>query len=854
MPIPDPLPIDPLLPDIRARLRAGSSLVLSAPPGAGKTTRVPPALLDELAAGQVLVLQPRRIAARAAARRVAAERGIPLGREVGFRVRGQAAVGPDTRLIFVTEGVLLRRLQQDPLLEGVAAVLLDEVHERHLETDLALSFLREVQQAREELRLVCMSATLEAGPLSAFLGDAPVIEAPGRAFPVDVRFLPAPDDRPPAVQAVAGVRRALHDQDDDGGDLLVFLPGAADIRAAAEALGSTAGEHGLVVLPLHGEMPDADQDRVFQRAERRKVVLATNVAESSLTVPGVTTVVDTGWVKRVEQDPRTGLERLRRVRISRAAARQRAGRAGRTAPGRAFRCWTAGEHHALAERDRPAIGREDLTGLVLQVRGWGCAHPATFGWLEPPPAAALERADALLTRLGALHGGGLTAVGRLLLGLPLPPRLARVLVAAADLGAPEAGAWLAALASERDVLQAARAFRADAHDTDAVGGSDLVHRWERLQAAEAQGGGAGALRRQGLDPGAVRAVRATAKRLLREARRLPAPDRPAARTDGDLATVLLAGFPDRVAVRRPDARDRYQLYTGRPAVLDPRSVVRDAPLLIAHDVADGPRGGQARILRATEITEAQLAQIVGERLVEQQELRFDGDAERVVAERVRRYDDLILARLPAPVTDRDRGGEVLAAAAARDPHAALRPDADAAALLARLRFLAEALPEEDLPRFDDAALGRLVRDLSIGRLSFAELRQTPLQDHLRARLGHGHLRLLEREAPERLEVPSGSRIRLQYSDHGPPVLAVKLQEVFGWRETPRLARGRVPVLLHLLAPNGRPAQVTRDLESFWRSGYAEVRKELRGRYPKHPWPEDPLTATPTGRTRPRRRR
>ena len=886
---PLPLPIDPLLPELRARLEQAGVLVLCAPPGAGKTTRVPPALLPRAGPpgvdpGEVVVLEPRRVAARMAARRGAAERGEPVGGQVGYRVRFRARAGPDTRLLFVTEGVLLRRLQQDPLLEGVAVVVLDEGHERHLETDLCLAMLAEVRAAREDLRLVCMSATLETERLSGFFGGCPVLQAPGRLHPLQVRYLPRPDDRPPALQAAAGVRRALADPNDDGGDLLVFLPGVADIREATRILAATAAEQALAVRPLHGRLSDSAQDRAVSPAARRKVVLATNVAESSLTVEGVTTVVDTGWVKRLELDPRTGLERLRRRRVSRASAEQRGGRAGRTAPGRVLRCWTEGQHHALAEREIPAIRRVDLAGPVLQVRGWGCADPSAFGWFEPPPPAALQRADRLLRRLGAVDDAGITALGRALLELPVHPRLGRVLLHAHAAGVAAAGCALVALASERDVFpsrlaeEGAGGPAAPRSEAPAeVSRSDLLLRLERWRAAEKAGGTDSAWRRFGLEPRACRAVRDTARQLRRQLSRAvgaPVPRESAAAPDETLAAILLAGYPDRVAVRRePSAASRqarrpgahrfeaagiagarYLVHGGREAQLDPASVVRDAPLLIAHDIDDGPRGGRARIRQATEISEALLRQVFPERMQAEPRLRYDPQSERVVSEHEVRYDALRLRAEPAPVTDRAAAGALLGEVAARDPGSSLALDDEARHLLSRVRFLAEALPEAGLTALDDDALAELARELSAGRIALAELREAPVAAALRGRLTPAQQRLLDREAPARLTVPSGARHRLEYPEHGPPVLAVKLQEVFGWRHGPRVARGRVPVQLHLLAPNGRPAQITTDLESFWSQGYADVRRELRGRYPKHPWPEDPWTAAPTSRPKRRPRR
>ncbi len=850
------LPIDPLLPEIVRSLAEVPRLVIVAPPGAGKTTRVPPALLDcgLVPDGEILVLEPRRVAARAAARHLASERGVKLGQEVGYRVRLDTRAGPRTRLTFITEGILIRRLQTDPLLEGVDVVVLDEFHERSLQADLALALLAEVQrELRPTLRLVAMSATLESAPLAAFLGDCPVLRAEGRTYPVQVHHVEQPDDRPLTVRTAGAVTRALSAADDDGGHLLVFLPGAAEIRRTAEALESVAGRFGVRVLPLHGDMDASTQDAVLAPGGRRKVILATNVAETSLTIDGVTTVVDSGVVKQLRHDPRWGLDRLELVPISRASATQRAGRAGRTAPGRVFRLWTRGEHHGRSERDRPEVQRVDLAAVVLQIRAWGCADPADFPWFEPPPPAALQRAERLLSRLDAVERAGVTSLGRRMLSVPLHPRLARMLVAAHDAGHVGPGALLAALASERDVLSSARAFgaRAPSEAPEGVATSDLLWRLERI--TEAGRGPDAVLRGHGLDPRAVRRVRAVARQLERAVENAlgRAPRREP--TERELLGLLLLGAVDRVGVRRREGGSRLLLSGGREAELDGASVVREGTLLVAHRVADGQRGRAARVHLASQITAELLDEVVPGSVQEGQRLTFDEGTGRVVAEQQRRYGELVIERRSVPVRDRAAAGELLAEAVARAPRRALDPSPEVEQWLARVGFAAHHLPEAGLPRFDDAALGELGSELCLGRLSFEELRRENLLAALGARLTREQAALLEREVPLRFTVPSGSHIRLDYpadpSTGEPPVLAVRIQELFGLEQTPTVARGRVPVLLHLLAPSQRPVQVTRDLQSFWDRGYHDVRKELKGRYPKHAWPVDPRTARATRRTR-----
>jgi len=859
----EPLPIDPLLPEIVRSLESVPNLVIVAPPGAGKTTRVPPALLDGGLAptGEILVLEPRRVAARAAARRLAWERDVRVGDEVGYRVRLDARAGPATRITFVTEGILTRRLQRDPLLEGVDLVVLDEFHERSLEADLALALLVEVQrELRPELRLVAMSATLEATPLAAYLGHCPVLEAEGRSHPIQIRFAPQPDDRPLALRAAGAVLKALSDPEDDGGHVLVFLPGAAEIRRTAELLAGAAQRDKFRVLPLHGDMDAAAQDVVLAPGGSRKVILATNVAETSLTIDGVTTVVDSGQFKQLRHDPRWGLDRLALAPISRASATQRAGRAGRTAPGRVVRLWTRGEHQARPERELPEIRRVDLAGAVLQVRAWGCADPADFPWFESPPAAALARADGLLRSLGAVDHSGVTPVGRRMLSVPLHPRLARMLVAAHDAGCPGPGALLAALASERDVLLAARGFGGGAPSSRAaVGTSDLLWRLELVTEARRAGGGDAVFRSFGLDPRAARRALSVADQLERVGRSALGHAQSVAPTERDLLRVLLLGYPDRVGVRRTEGGPRLLLAGGREAELDDNSVVREGMLVVAHRVEDGARGRAARVRLASQVTTELLESALPGSLREETVLAFDEETQRVVARVQRRFAALIIEQRTVPVEDRAAAGELLAQVAARVPRQALGWSPAVDQWLARVCFLSAQLPEAGLPPFDDRVLAEVTTELCLGRLSFDELRRVDLLPALGARLSRDQARLLEREAPEWVTVPSGSRIRLEYrrepagitepSSAEPPVLAVRIQELFGLEQTPRVARGRVAVLLHLLAPSGRPVQVTRDLESFWDRGYGEVRKELQGRYPKHAWPKDPRQAQPTRRTR-----
>ncbi len=806
-----PLPIDAALPALLPALEAGGQAVVVAPPGSGKTTRVPGAVLDAGLAGEgaVLVLQPRRVAARLAARRVAWERGCPIGEEVGYQVRYERRVGRASRLIFLTEGLLLRRLQADPFLEGVGCVVLDELHERSLHTDLALALLREVRaEARPDLRLVVMSATLDPEPVRAFLGGAeacPLVRAEGRRFPVEIVHLEQPDDLPVTTRCARAVRRALVEAPE--GHVLVFLPGVGEIEGVAQALGTCRG---VEVLPLHGRLSGSEQDRALAPSRARKVVLATNIAETSVTLEGVRAVVDAGLVKLPRLDPALGLERLETVRIACDAADQRAGRAGRTGPGVAYRLWTRAEQNLMEPCTPAEVLRADLAPTTLALRAWG-ADPFRFGWFEPPPEAALRSAEVLLRSLGALDGAGrITSMGRRMESLGVHPRLARVVVAGHGDGQLREAAALAARASDP---------------------------------------------RGGVVP--LRDL------LLREARRALGPEPPAMGPceDEDRVAWLLTGFPDRVGLQRRPGSLRYRLVGGRGARLEEGSEAEGSELLVAVSLRAARRGERAehRVLQAMPLAREQLE------LSEETEHGWDEEREAVVSRRLTRYRDLVLRERPAVErADPVRVAGILEEAARLRPERALRLDGDQASLLDRARFLALHLPELGWPDLRDLTVW--LPELCVGRQSFADLWAIDWQRELRGRLTGPQLAALEREAPERFTLPTGSSVRLRYPDTGglreggwaggsepvPPVLAARIQQLFGLRRGPILARGRAPVLLHLLAPNNRPAQVTRDLESFWQQTYHQVRKDLRGRYPKHAWPEDPLGATPEDR--PRRRR
>jgi len=753
----------------------------------------------------------------------------------------------------LTEGILTRRLAADPFLEGIGGVVLDEFHERSLHTDLALALLREVRETvRPDLLLVVMSATLEAEPVARFLGGCPVITAHGRSFPIEIQHAGASqarlDER--VAEAVARVVRGARPGADPG-DLLVFLPGWEEIRRAARRLEPLARAEGLLVLPLHGRLDTDDQDRALRPADRRKVILATNVAETSLTIEGVGTVIDSGLVRLAYHDPARGLDRLVLRRVSRASATQRAGRAGRTGPGLCIRLWPEREERGLEPFDPPEVRRADLCTTVLALRAWGKTDLEAFGWFEKPPSESLEAAERLLAALGALEpaGGTLTPLGRDLLALPVHPRLGRLLLDSAHAGCLRQGAALAALLSEPDILReqqpSAEGRSGPPAKAKKRGSSDLFSRLDSLEEAERQRFRP-ALRDHGIDPSAARNVARVRNELLRLAART-AGLRDVGEREPDEETLLklvLVAYPDRLARRRAPGGATGVMVGGRGVRLDEQSVVRDSEFFLALDPREERRSGalEARVRIASAVRLEWLEQLLPGLLRRERSLAFDEDRQRVVVLQRTWFRDLLVREDRGAQVNSDEASRLLAAAL--QPRAAELVDADraASAWLARVAFLRKWLPERDWPPFDASMLAEILQDVCAGKQSLEDVRREPLLPHLQSRLSFEQIRLLATEAPETITVPSQSRIRLTYYAEGPPILAVRLQELFGWTETPTVALGRVRVLVHLLGPNHRPVQITNDLRSFWSTTYFQVRKDLRARYPKHSWPDDPLTA------------
>jgi ATP-dependent helicase HrpB len=844
--LPADLPVAAVLDRAVAAARGGA-VVVTAPPGSGKTMLVPAALLDDLGpGGRVVLLQPRRLAARAVAGQIARLRGGAVGGEVGYQVRFDSRVGRDTRLVVETTGIMLRRLLDDIALEGIGAVVLDEFHERTLEMDLVLGLLVRLRQTlRPDLRIAVMSATLAAEPVARLLGGGPacpVVSATGRVFPVETRYLRHGDRRELVDLVAASVPEALRAT---SGHVLVFLPGVGEIMRCEREIAAVVERQGHDLLTLFGDLPPERQDRVLDDTGRRKVILSTNVAETSLTIPGVTAVIDSGLARQLRVTHATGLPRLELVPISKAAADQRAGRAGRTEAGVCWRLWDESAHHRRPDAEPPEAVRGDLAGPLLQLLAIGEA--ADFPWLDAPPPAALAGARRLLAQLGAVGADAgaerITALGRELSRLPAHPRLGRLLLAGAAHGVLRETAVAAALLSERDPFRAGRHAGGPRDRHTVRTRCDVADRVAALLAFHA--GRAVEDPQLEVHPVGGRNV----LRVAEQFERIVAGDAPrAADPAAALRRALLEAFPDRVARLRPGAQDRGTMVGGRGVRLDAGSRVRGEPFFLAIDIDDA--AGEVGVRQASAIERPWLDEgpLAEANLRTTDEVVFHPSRRQVEARRRTAWMDLVLEEAPIAIADPVAAGAILAAAAAAAwDRVAPAADTAAGSFLARARWLAAALPELGLPPLDDASVRGLLADVCPGLRTLDDVRAADWLPRLRGLVGEERARDVDRLAPAQLELAGGRRHRLAYEGAGPPVLAARIQDLFGVRDTPRVAGGRVAVLLHLLGPNHRPQQVTADLAGFWAHTYPRVRQELRRRYPRHAWPDDPL-ATPARKT------
>jgi ATP-dependent helicase HrpB len=854
-----PLPIDDALPALTTALRAREAAVLVAPPGAGKTTRVPLVLMDEpwAADKKIIVLEPRRLAARAAAERMAKTLGEKVGDTVGLRVRFGSKVSKRTRIEVVTEGIFTRMILDDPELSGIAAVLFDEFHERSLDADLGLAFARDAQQGlREDLKLLVMSATIDGARVASKLGEAPQIESLGRAFPVETRYLPRDARTHIEPQVADAVTRALRA---DPGSVLVFLPGQAEIRRTETLLKERVSDPAVDIVALYGALDAQVQDRAIapSPAGRRKVVLATSIAETSLTIEGVRIVIDSGLARVPRYEPGTGLTRLETVRVSRAAADQRRGRAGRTEPGVCYRLWSEQETASLEAYARPEILSADLSSFALDLAQWGVSDPATLTFLDPPPQAAYTEARKLLTELGALGDDGrITGDGKQLRALPLPPRLARMVVDAAREGAGETAAQIAVLVGERglggndaDLTHRLDQFRRDrSRRADEARG--MAKRWAALSSPSPERGGSDDRRSSGEGSSDETPTRTASRSDLPlsgggEAERVLSRN-----DDASVGALLALAYPDRIAKNRGGGQGAFLLANGRGAMLDPALSLAREPFIVAADLSGTAQ--QARILLAAPITQAEVETRFADRIAQRDEVIVDPATLSLRGRRAKKLGAIALAEQIAPVIPSPENAALLANAIASAGIDRLPFSKHLKQWRDRVMFL-RASEGNEWPDLSEAALTATAQDwlvpLLVDKTALKDIGADDLSNAIMELLPWAMRRRLDTEAPTHFEAPTGTNVPIDYEAEAGPTIAIRVQELFGLSRHPSIAGGRVPLVIELLSPAQRPVQVTKDLPGFWAGSYAAVKAEMRGRYPRHPWPDDPANALPTRRTK-----
>ncbi len=836
-------PIDNILPKLKETVLQNPSVILHAPPGAGKTTRVPLALLDVFPPemGRIVMLEPRRIAAVSASRWMAKSLNEQAGETIGYSIRFDTKKSGKTRIEVVTEGILTRRVQSDPGLEGTAMVIFDEFHERSIHADLALALCLDIRkQLREDLKILVMSATLDYGPIALLLNNAPVITSSGRIFPVEERYV---EERPGhiSLRMAAAIKTALNDTN---GDILAFLPGAGEIRACAKELQESLNiqEGRISLYPLYGDLPFEEQERaIMPSRDRRKIVLATNIAETSLTIEGVHVVIDSGLTRMLRYDPSTGMNRLVTVPVSRASAEQRKGRAGRLGPGVCYRLYDKHDLQGMRPFTVPEMLVSDLSPLALELAAWGVKDPSTLAWLDTPPAAAWDSGVRLLQDLGCLdRSGSVTPLGRAMARLPLHPRLSRLMMRAQELGCVRLGADLAAILSERDLFRK-RAEGRTSKDPDVSERLDLLRMWRA-------GKGAG----ENADQSALRAVDRTAAQLMRlmpVASETP----PQGTIDPEkIARLLLSAFPDRLCKRREEGNRTYVLAGGRGVRLSLDSHLVSNAYLIAVTVDAGEKA-ESFIHIAAPVTEELVRSECTSRIETVRRVEWDPKEGRIIATREERLGALLLSQ--QPFTPADEETAPIVCEAIRTTSGMLTFNNEARQMQARAGLMKRTFPEETWPDLSDERLLSKPEEWLVpwlkGIRSAQALAGLNVLPALKARLSREQARLLDERAPVSIIVPSGHNVTLDYAAGNSPVLAVKLQEMFGLADTPTIAGNRVKILLHLLSPARRPVQITQDLKGFWNNAYQQVKKDLKGRYPKHPWPDDPWNAVPTSRTKKR---
>ncbi|HEY8899884.1 MAG TPA: ATP-dependent helicase HrpB [Chthoniobacterales bacterium] len=833
------LPIYEIRDGLVASLGRGNRLLLRAPTGSGKSTQVPQMLLDSGLAGDglIIVLQPRRLAARMLAARVASERAARLGGEVGYQIRLDNVSSGQTRILYVTEGILLRRMLADPALRGVAAIVFDEFHERHLFGDLSLARALDLQDAsRPDLRLLVMSATLQGGALSEYLAPCELLESEGRTFPVEIEFLDRePREEPIWERAAEAVARAFPSTP---GNALVFMPGAYEIQRTIQAIQFRLGA-GVPVLPLHGELPPDAQDAAVAAGGTRRIIVSTNVAETSLTIQDVTLVIDAGVARVARFDPHRGINTLYIEKISHASADQRAGRAGRTAPGRCLRLWTRRDHEQRPAAELPEIRRLDLTETVLTLKAAGVADLRTFRWLEAPDARGLERAESLLRDLGAVEEAGITEIGRRMLSFPVHPRYARMFLAAQELGCVRAAALIAAITQSRGILlRADKRIEEQREETFGEGVSDFQIFMRAWAWAERQGYRVDACRRLAVHADAARQVGKLFEQFLGIAKgeRLDVSERPA--EDATIARCVLAGFADQVARRRSMGTLLCDIVHGRRGLLARESVAQGSRLLVAAEINDiEKRGGEAQVMLslATEIDEAWLREMFPRDFTERREVCFDSTQNRVVVRIEKVFRDLVLESRDRDAEPSEESGACLAREVIEGNLVLRQWDDAVEQWICRVNRLAAWMPDLALPPIGETERELLIHEVCGNATSYRDIKDRPVRETVRAWLTPAQQQQVEKFAPERIDLPGGRRAKVLYAAEADPFIAARIQDLYGLQSSLKIAGGRVPLTIQILAPNMRPVQVTTDLANFWVEAYPKLRQELSRRYPKHEW-------------------
>jgi ATP-dependent helicase HrpB len=832
-------PVDEILGVLKDAVITHPGVVLSAPPGAGKTTRVPIALLDVVAAerGRIIMLEPRRLAATSAARWMAHLLGEQVGDTVGYSIRFDSRTSEKTRIEVVTEGILTRRMQSNPGLEGVAMVIFDEFHERSLHTDLALALCLDIQKnLREDLKLLVMSATLDCGPVSQLLGNAPVVVSAGRFFPVEERYIADRQEESLRKKISNVVNIALKET---AGDILVFHPGSGEIRSCEDSLKTIlkGREEGISVHPLYGDLPFDEQERAILPSQKRRVVLATNIAETSLTIEGVSIVIDSGLTRRLQYDPASGMNRLITVSVSKASAEQRKGRAGRLGPGICYRLYSRNVFQSMVPFAPPEILISDLSSLVLELSAWGVKEPSGLRWPDVPPVAAWESAVQLLINLGALdRAGSVTRAGREIARMPLHPRLGRLVLRSEELACTSLGADLAAILSERDMMRGCSSDPASSdNNADITERLDALHTWRM-----------GKKTPTGSDIWTLRTIERTSRQLMRLIKTTHGRSRQENNRPDLVPRLLLSAYPDRIAKRREQADGRFVLSQGRGIRLPATSSLAKSPFIIAVSLDAGEKA-EGTVHMAEPLDEELIRQECGGRISDVRKIAWDKKEKRIIAVSEERLGSILLSSksfIPA-----DEEVLPLLCEAIRGRQALVSFSKAAKQFQGRVSLMKRTFPEENWPDLSDEGLivdpGKWLLPWLVGIRTGQDLAALDILPALRAQVPWIKQQILDERAPTHITAPSGTRVALDYTAGELPVLAVKLQEMFGMAHTPTVAGGRVKVLIHLLSPARRPVQVTQDLSGFWNSGYQQVKKELKGRYPKHPWPDDPWNAVPT---------